>query len=62
MARTSTSPAPIMAALTWSLPPDRHRGRYMIDMVRDTKPFWTVTLGMVFLVAGFYHLIKDSSR
>ena len=33
-----------------------------IDYARDTKPFWTVTCTMIFLVAGLYQVVKDAFK
>ncbi|NRA40057.1 MAG: AtpZ/AtpI family protein [Planctomycetes bacterium] len=33
---------------------------YAIDETYDTSPAWTITLFMIFMGIGFYHVIKNS--
>lgn len=35
---------------------------WAIDAARGTEPFWTVTLALVFLVVGFYLVIKETLK
>lgn len=35
---------------------------YVIDALRDTRPFWTITVFAIFFVAGTYHMIKEGSK
>ncbi len=35
---------------------------YLIDALRGTRPFWTITVFAAFFVAGTYHMIKEGSK
>lgn len=35
---------------------------YVVDRLRDTAPRWTIICTLLFLVAGFYHVVKDAFK
>ncbi len=35
---------------------------YLIDALRGTTPFWTVTCFFLFLVAGTYHMVREGGK
>lgn len=37
-------------------------GGWLIDRAAGTLPLWTLVLGVVFTLAGFYHMLKEAKR
>lgn len=37
-------------------------GGWLIDRAAGTLPVWTLVLGIIFTVAGFYHMVREAKR
>ena len=37
-------------------------GGWLIDRAAGTLPLWTLVLGVVFTIAGFYHMVREAKR
>lgn len=37
-------------------------GGWLVDRAAGTLPLWTLVLGVIFTVAGLYHMVREAKR